>query len=316
MKFKFGQNVLLALLLLFLELIKRCCPFIIEIVDPLVIKINTENLVIIPIIVLLNNTIDDRANQKIKLQKLSDTSPFSQEIYAIEEEKQDQNNKRKIEFAFNQEDFVGQYGKYLLHYGDGYSSFFSKTILVYANDIILKNPKKKYFLTGEGIIESKYDISSIFKDEINFIRYYEASNPNIQYNLSQSDYSIEGNDNNMKLLLKFSKTNSPSSYIFDIFPEYDKETSNSEIQRFYLYFQDYLLNNDAIYINKNNYTNEVPFNLTFRYTFDSNLLSITGYTFRSSHLNNNNYEININLGRKYSPGKVNILYNGQEREVL
>jgi len=316
MKFKFGQNVLLALLLLFLELIKRCCPFIIEIVDPLVIKINTENLVTIPIIVLLNNTIDDRANQKIKLQKLSDASPFSQEIYAIEEEKQDQNNKRKIEFAFNQEDFVGQYGKYLLHYGDGYSSFFSKTILVYANDIILKNPKKKYFLTGEGIIESKYDISSIFKDEINFIRYYEASNPNIQYNLSQSDYSIEGNDNNMKLLLKFSKTNSPSSYIFDIFPEYDKETSNSEIQRFYLYFQDYLLNNDAIYINKNNYTNEVPFNLTFRYTFDSNLLSITGYTFRSSHLNNNNYEININLGRKYSPGKVNILYNGQERELF
>ena len=145
MKFKFGQNVLLALLLLFLELIKRCCPFIIEIVDPLVIKINTENLVTIPIIVLLNNTIDDRANQKIKLQKLSDTSSFSQEIDAIEEEKQDQNNKRKIEFAFNQKDFVGQYGKYLLHYGDGYSSFFNKTILVYENDIILKNPKKNIF---------------------------------------------------------------------------------------------------------------------------------------------------------------------------
>lgn len=317
MKFKFGQNVLLALLLLFLELIKRCCPFIIEIVDPLVIKINTENLVTIPIIVLLNNTIDDdRANQKIRLVKVSTTSPFSKEIYAIEEEKQDQNNKRKIEFAFNQGDFVGQYGKYLLNYGDGYASYFSKTILIYANDIILKNPKKKYFLTGEGIIEAKYDISSIFKDEINYIRYYEASTPNIQYNLSKSDYSIEGNDNNMKLVLKFSKTNKPSSYIFDIFPEYDKETSNSEIQRFYLYFQDYLLNNDAIYINKNNYTNEVPFNLTFRYTFDSNLLSITGYTFRSSHLNNNNYEININLGRKYSPGKVNILYNGQERELF
>ena len=319
MKFKYGENVLLALLLLFLELIKRCYPYVIEMVDPLVIKINPEKLEIIPIIVLLNKTIEEnRENQKIKLVKVSTTSPFSKEINAIEENKQDQNDKRKIEFAFKQEDFLDKYGKYLITYEEGYSSVFSKTILIYTNDIILKNPKKKYFLTGneQEIIEAKYDISSIFKDEINMIKYYETSTPNNISILSITNFNIEGNDNNKKLVLTFPRKNSPSSYIFDIFPEYDKDTSNSEIQRFYLYFQDYLLNNDAIYINKNNYTNEVPFNLTFRYAFDSKLLSIREYSYRSTSLNNNNYEITINLGRKYSPGKVNIVYNRQERELF
>ena len=319
MKFKYGENVLLALLLLFLELIKRCYPYVIEMVDPLVIKINPEKLEIIPIIVLLNKTIEEnREDQKIKLIKVSTTSPFSKEIKAIEENKQDQNNKRKIEFAFNQEDFLGEYGRYLLTYENGYSSVFTKTILIYANDIILKNPKKKYFLTGteQENIEVRYDISSIFKDEINEIKYYEASKPSIPYNLSKSDYSIEGKDNNIKLVLKFPRANSYSSYIFDIYPEYDKDTSNSEIQRFYLYFHDYLLNNDAIYINKNDYTNEVPFNLTFRNGYNLNLLSIRGYSFRYSHLNNNNYEITINLGRQNSPGKIYITYDRQERELF
>ena len=114
MKFKYGENVLLALLLLFLELIKRCYPYVIEMVDPLVIKINPEKLETIPIIVLLNKTIEEnREDQKIKLVKVSTNSSFSKEIKAIEENKQDQNNKRKIEFAFNQRDFLGEYGKYI-----------------------------------------------------------------------------------------------------------------------------------------------------------------------------------------------------------
>jgi len=56
--------------------------------------------------------------------------------------------------------------------------------------------------------------------------------------------------------------------------------------------------------------------LTFRYNLNSNLLSIKGYSFRLSYLNNNNYEITINLGRKTSPGKILITYNGQERELF
>ena len=149
------------------------------------------------------------------------------------------------------------------------------------------------------------------------ITFYEASTPNIKHNLSKTNnYTIEGDDNNKKLILKFPTMNSPSSFIFDIYPEYDKEISNSEIQRFYLYFHDYLLKNDAIYINKSAISNEVSFNLTFRYNFDRSLLSISGYSFIEYHLNDKDYEININLGRKNSPGKINIAYNRQERELF
>ena len=313
MKFKYGVNVLLALLSLILGLIKRCCPLSIEMVDPLVIKINTEKLEVIPIIMLLDEEKENRAGQTIKLVEVSNSNPFEEIIYAIEEDKQDQNNKKKIEFKFDQEEFSGPYAKYNLVYGD---ITFNKTILIYKNDIILKDPKKKYFLTGIGVAVEKYDISSIFKDEINMIKYYEESTPNNISDLSRTNYDIEGKDNNMKLVLRFPTRNYSSTYIFDIYPEYDKDISNSEIQRFYLYFQDYLLNNDAIYINKNNYTNEVPFNLTFRYNFDSNLLSIREYSYKSTFLNNNNYEITINLGKKSSPGKVYITYNRQERELF
>ena len=321
MKFKCGECLLLALFMFFIELIKRCCPLpsSIQMVDPLIIKINIEKFENISLIILLNYTTENRSGKKLILQQVSDQT-VSKEIYSKEEKDQDQINKRKIEFNFIQKDFERLYGKFNLSYIDGNPIYYNQTIFIYTNDLILKNPKKKYFLTGQDRVEAKYDFSlPIILDEINNIIYYKESYPNQKYVLSKNDYGIENVGDNTKLLLNFSRNNSPSSYIFDIFPEYDKNTSNPEIQRFYLYFHDYLLNNDAIYINKNNNTNEVSFNLTFRYNFNSALFSIRENSreiFYLSSLLNNNYEITINLGRKYSPGKVSISYNGQERELF
>jgi co-chaperonin GroES (HSP10) len=98
-------------------------------VDPLVIKINTEKLEVIPIIMLLDEEKENRAEQTIKLEEVSDSNPFDKEIYAIEEEKQDKNNKKKIEFKFNQTEFVGKYGKYNLTYGDNDNIFSIKQFL-------------------------------------------------------------------------------------------------------------------------------------------------------------------------------------------
>jgi len=135
MKFKYGENVLLAILFLFLELIKRCYPLTIEKVNPLVIKINKEKLEVIPIIILLNETIENRKDQILQLRFQN----FTKEIIAIEEDKQDKNKKKKIEFKFNQSEFVDQYGKYEIFFENAH---FNETIFIYANDIILKNPKK------------------------------------------------------------------------------------------------------------------------------------------------------------------------------
>jgi hypothetical protein len=286
-------------------------------VDPLIIKINSEKYETIPIIILLDEKIENRAEKKIRLQSISQED-LNKELYSNEEKDQDPINKKKIEFKINQKDFEGYYGKFNLSYIDENLAinpiYYNQTIFIYTNDLILKNPKKKYFLTGQGIAEVRYDFSlPIFEDEINLIKYYEAKDPDTKYILSKRNYTMDGN---MKLKITFSKTNSYSSYIFDIFPEYDKTISNSEIQRFYLYFHDYLLNNDAIYINKNDASNRVPFNLTFRDNKNLDNLSIRGYSFTNNHLGNNDYELTINLGRQSSPGKIFLSYNGQERELF
>ena len=318
MKFKCGESLLLALFMLFIELIKRCfsLPKSIEMVDPLIIKINPEKFENISFIIFLDEATEGRTGKKIRLQQETDKN-FNQEIISKEENEQDKSNKEKIEFNFIQKRFRDHYGKFNLSYQDNADSnwiYYNQTIFIYMNDITLKNPKNKYFITGNQHVKARYDFSlPIAKDEINSIKFYEVSNPEKKENLSKINYTIE---NEMKLALDFPRQNSPSTYIFDIYPEYDKDTSIIEIQRFYLYFQDYLLNNDAIYINKNNYTNEVPFILSFRYEFNFNLLSIKDYSFKSTLLSNKNYEITINLGRKTSPGKIEISYNGQKRELF
>ena len=68
MRFIYGENLLFALFFLFLELIIRCYSSItIEMVDPLVIKINTEKLEFISFIILLNESIENRSAQKLNL---------------------------------------------------------------------------------------------------------------------------------------------------------------------------------------------------------------------------------------------------------
>jgi len=225
MKYKCGESLLLALLLFFLELIKRRCPQAsIRMVDPLIIKINSEKYETIPIILLLNKEIEKRSGKKILLE--SKSSGFNMQLTSNEEKDQDQNNKRKIEFKFDQEKYKDYFGKFNLSYIDeNFQIYYNQTILIYANAITLKNPKKKYNLTGQGNIEVKYDFSlPIFKDEINRIEYYEAKTPNNKIRLSLDNYKVE---ENMKLIISFPRTDSYSSYIFDIFPEYDKDISNS-----------------------------------------------------------------------------------------
>jgi len=327
MKFKFCDNLLLALFLLFLELIKRCSPndfMEVETVDPLIIKINTntekpDNISFISFIILFNDNIPNRTGKSIILKQVNNQS-FSKQFISKVEEEQDKNLKRKIEFQINLEEFKGHYGKYNLSYKNETGTYrHNETIFIYANDLVLKNPKKKYFFTGSGIEEINYDLSyEIPLDEINKIKYYKEPDKDNSTELSKDNFTIKDN----RLVLNFSKTNEPSSYVFNIYPEYDTDVSNNEIQQFYLYFHDYLLKNDAIYINRADFTNEVSFILSFRYN-NINPLSISYLSylsFSSSYLKKNgnyyDYEITINLGEQDEPGKIYISHNEQKRELF
>ena len=310
MKLKCCENLGCVLLIFFLELIKRCCTLLssIEMVDPHVIKINPEKPENISFIIILNDIIGNRTGKRAIFKSINN-SIKDKSIYSIDEDHQDQVDKKKIEFIIDEKDFKDYYGKFHLSYNDVID--YNNTILIYTNDIILKNPKKKYFLVGKEMPIVKYDFSlPIIFDEINKIEYYEEPNSNSKKNLT--NYSIEDN----KLVFNFDKSNEPKSFVFSIYPEYDPNSTNKEIHRFYLYFHDYLLKNDAIYINKSNDINEVSFNLTLRENYNINNLEISGFLYNSKNIGKNDYEITINFGRKNEPGKISITYNGQERELF
>ena len=291
-------------------------------VEPLTIKINPERIENISMTIIFEEEIINRANTKIILN-----GPKSIVYYGINEDNQDQNYKKKVEFLIILKDFVNNYGKYRLYYSiNGESEkLFNQYIFIYTNDLILKNPKHKYELTGNNDIRTiKYDLTNqIFKDEINRIEYYKDNIPNEKFNLSINDYSIE---DGTKLVINFTSQNSEEEYIFDIYPEYDKEISNSEIQRFYLHFHDYLLKNDAIYINKQNNTNKIPFKILLKESFVQSNFIISDDTNKRyecldiSYTISNNYYLYkcyIDIGRKISPGKISILYkNTQLRELF
>ena len=321
MKFKCYENLLPVLFLFFLELIKRCSPSeSIESVYPLIIPINTKKFENISFIIRFFEDIKNRTGKYINFTKIiqDDNKSFVEQFESIEEQNQDQNMKRKIEFKIDLKKFENHYGKYKVIYINNNNIIkCNETIFIYANELILINPKHKYFLTGNGIAEGiKYDFSlPIKKEEIKRIEYYDEQNQSNKTPLLSGDYKVE--DDN-KLVLKFPRTNKSSLYIFDIYPEYDEE-SNPETQRFYLSFHDYLLKNDAIYINKKNNTNEIPFNLTFRNN-NTNGLIINGFVPKIQFLKKNiesfDYEITINLGYRNEPGKIYMSYYNQNRELF
>jgi len=248
-----------------------------------------------------------RTEKYIILEKVGSTDTTIR-LYA-DKNTQDQYKQYKIVFKLNQQEFLNKtkpYGRYKLKNMNGDNLNYISTILIYLNDLDLKNPINRYELTsGSDIVNVRYD----FKEEI-LEEYINRIDNNCNYKIK---YSII---EKKTLIITLDRPNDPKSITFYIIPEYDKNISISEALQVNLYFQDYILLNDAIYIKKNNDQNIV--NLKIQYKNDSikKDLSIKD----ESNLNNNYpckfscekdkdicyYEITI--GNKEEPGKLYIEY--------
>ena len=309
-------------LVIIIELINKSFQKSIDKVDPLIIKINTAKLENISMTLIFNETVNNRNQARIKLFK---SSQIFKEFSTSKT--QDKNNEKKIEFIIEPDYFINKYGKYSLIciLNNIAISFGSNTIFIYNNDLILKNPINKYLLTENtsDIKTITYEFQSeIVSDEINKIIYYKNSNINTKYLLSDNNYTLkEGN----KLILKFSASSEVASYTFDIYPEYDKNISNSQIHRFYLHFHNYLLKNDAIYLNKQKTSNIVSFKTLLKQNYNLSPFTITdsGRNINSDSFSCNKSgdyylcECTISFGIKNTPGKINIIYqNNQIRELF
>ena len=105
-----------------------------------------------------------------------------------------------------------------------------------------------------------------------------------------------------------------ANYTFYIYPEYGKKVDRNGVPKIYLYFQDYLLLNDAIYIRRYNSQSLVYFQVRFK-----NELFINDFSIKDNSGNKTNdcenltcYELNCNctfyLGYKSEPEILTIEY--------
>ena len=171
---------------------------------------------------------------------------------------QDQYKQYKIVFKLNQQEFLNKtkpYGRYKLKSMNGDNLNYTSTILIYLNDLDLKNPINRYELTsGNVIVNVRYD----FKEEI-LEEYINRIDNNLNYKILK--YSII---EQKTLIITLVRPNVPKSITFYIIPEYDKNITISEALQVNLYFQDYILLNDAIYISKDNNQNIVNLKIQYK----------------------------------------------------
>ena len=294
--------------------------------DPPNTQVNLKRLEQIPFILmfdmdLCNSSENDYRNQTIIV--LSNSEHHHTVNYSAVD-KQDDEVKNKIKYILDHKDFTDKYGKYdLTFYQNGLAQplQFKEKILIYNNELKLKNPKKKYRLTTSEIVNVQYEFQDkVFKDEIYKIEYYQEGQ-NKRTTLNENDYTLDKDGFN--LTIKFNGNTSVSTYVFEMFPEYNKDIINEDYHIFYLYFHNYLLKNDAIYLNKDNYTNNiVSFKTLLKKQHEKNPFKISDNNIQFISFNcseeSSLYKCDnvIDLGYRISPGKITITYEENQLRDL
>ena len=159
--------------------------------------------------------------------------------------------------------------------------------------------------------------NEIFKDEINKILYYNILEPNKKMVLNEDDYELE---EGKKLKIIFPGQSNAVTYAFEIYPEYNNNITNAGF-RFYLYFLDYLLKNEAIYIQKNSANlNPISFKTLLKKNFDESTFTITesNENINCEKFECKNYlcDCSLNFRYKTSPIIIKITYKTNQFKYL
>ena len=306
----------------------------VESVDPPHIKINEkqiedEPIIHITIIFDSDVNITDKTNQTITLTKYDNAEDYincstynvTQDIYI----------PNKIIFAFEQKKFFDSkknYGKYNLSKINDINIYYNQTILIYLNNIELKNPINRYELVVDNIDVSffKYEFKNeILKEYINKIIYIENKNVNV---LDPLNIIIDKKN----LIIKFNQSKTPNTFTFYIIPEYDKDIDYKEAApRFFIHYQEYILLNDAIYIRRNYYKNSIYFKIEFKNKDeDENYLNLNSFNIYAQNSNEEPYKCDIaistcnisycicafDIGNKNEPEILTVDYLSQKRDLF
>ena len=225
--------------------------------------------------------------------------------------------KNTLNFNFNPiEDFYNKncnIGKYKVYY----NSEEIGEILIYENEIILMNPKNRYFLDDSNEnIQIQFELQdTIIKEQINNITYYEKSKEDDKKNLT--NYYLD--DEGKTLYFNFSGEKEVKTYIFNIYPATIEGTTDN--YKFTIYFQDFLVYNEAVYANKTADSAKILFKIKFKdnkynqekFLIEFNEKKIQNGNFEKNGTNTYNY--NFNIPFKPSAGNISIQFTNDNNEV-
>ena len=125
-------------------------------------------------------------------------------------------------------------------------------IYIYASELALIKPKQRYFFVSDSTnkVSASYEFEkSQAREAINKIICYNKSNPN-NNNYIINLYSQDFNISDKRLEVFMSPKKDVVDYYCDIYPTYSPSTSLSNSQRFEISFHEYLLETEAIYLDK------------------------------------------------------------------
>ena len=309
---------------------KFSIEFEIESISPTAIRVNSK-LEEIFLTLFLDQNITNRT-ETIIILKANGTE--DKNCTALNN--QDSKNNKKVYCRIDCKKYnyfkkSGDLNKYdvFLNYSESEARYKDK-ILIYENIIELVKPLNRYFLSNSNNQEKYRSTYFTFKkpiilEEINKITFYKEESETNEIALLPDFYSL---DDNIYLTITLNQDdfdfNNVNTYIFNIYPEYDKNNTNAASQQFKIHFFDYLLQNDAIYVKKN--SSSTNLNVAFTTNNENNLFNI------SEKLTGKDYPCNLycgtskngiyncscelTIGKKDSPELFMIKYNSSQQTEM
>ena len=305
-------NFLFLFLFLFFLNLKQSFELEIVNVNPLYLNAQSGGLKL-AVILTFNEIVDTNTNS---LKLVYTNKDWNTTLQRAEHTSDTNPNRATFTLVTNDLFNKGNFGYYKIYYGDITTDL---QILIYPNLIRFRNPIDRYFLKEKPNIKNKVNVtfelkSMIITEEIN-----RVSLKNKEGELYNCTYYLE--DNGISLTITLNTSDQIDSYIFSVYPTYDRSTSSPP--QLTVYFQDFFVYYEAVYAKASAESTSASLKVKFaddghKEGFDLSYLGSGSTSIIKGSLIQNidkNHTYNFVI-KNPTPGVINITYNNQVRPIF
>ena len=305
-------NFLFLFLFLFFLNLKQSFELEIVNVNPLYLNAQSGGLKL-AVILTFNEIVDTNTNS---LKLVYTNKDWNTTLQRAEHTSDTNPNRATFTLVTNDLFNKGNFGYYKIYYGDITTDL---QILIYPNLIRFRNPIDRYFLKEKPNIKNEVNVtfelkSMIITEEIN-----RVSLKNKEGELYNCTYYLE--DNGISLTITLNTSDQIDSYIFSVYPTYDRSTSSPP--QLTVYFQDFFVYYEAVYAKASAESTSTSLKVKFaddghKEGFDLSYLGSGSTSIIKGSLIQNidkNHTYNFVI-KNPTPGVINITYNNQVRPIF